>query len=151
MRIVELELAGFRGFASDIKLNIDADAVLVVAPNGQGKTSLFDAILCALTGSVPRLKCDDSKLLSLYSTSGEMHVKVKLRDPEGGLCLISRSSDGKNQRITFEYGQGQSTRAGANGKLVDALWPAALTHNEPNLNFAAALARRPSLQQACAR
>ena len=147
MRIVELELAGFRGFASDIKLNIDADAVLVVAPNGQGKTSLFDAILWALTGSVPRLKCDDSKLLSLYSTSGEMHVKVKLRDREGGLCLISRSSDGKNQRITFEYGQRQSTGAGANAKLIEALWPAALTNNEPNLNFAAVLARSVYLQQ----
>ncbi len=147
MRIVELELAGFRGFASNIKLDTDADAVLVVAPNGQGKTSLFDAILWALTGIVPRLRCDDSKLLSLYSSSGEMYVKVKLRDRDGGLCLISRSSDGKNQRLTFEYGQQHSTGVGANAKLIEALWPAALATNEPNLNVADVLARGVYLQQ----
>jgi len=146
MRIVELELAGFRGFASNINLDTDADAVLVVAPNGQGKTSLFDAILWALTGIVPRLRCDDSKLLSLYSSSGEMYVKVKLRDRDGGLCLISRSSDGKNQRLTFDY-ERHLTGVSASAKLIEALWPAAQTTNEPNLNVAEVLARSVYLQQ----
>jgi exonuclease SbcC len=147
MRIVNLELAGFRGFGNRVTLDLDADAVLVIAPNGQGKTSLFDAILWGLTGTVPRLRCDDSKLLSLYSDSGEMHVRVNLRSSNGETYSISRSSDGSRQRLTLGHGQDLATGTDATTKLLAILWPAALTTNEPSANLAAAMTRSVYLQQ----
>lgn len=66
MRIAELELSGFRGFSGTLKADLTADAVLVIAANGQGKTSLFDAILWALAGVVPRLGGVKAKLAGFY-------------------------------------------------------------------------------------
>ena len=55
MRLVSLKVAGFRGFAHPQTFGLDADAIVIVGANGQGKTSFFDAILWALCGRVPRL------------------------------------------------------------------------------------------------
>ena len=60
MRLVSLEVAGFRGFAREHEFDLDADAVIVVGANGNGKTSLFDAILWAITGRIQRLGGDAS-------------------------------------------------------------------------------------------
>ena len=45
MRLLSLEVAGFRGFAAEQIFDLDADAIVVVGSNGNGKTSLFDAVL----------------------------------------------------------------------------------------------------------
>ncbi len=66
MRLTRLSLNGFRGFPSPESFDLDADAVVVVGVNGQGKTSLFDGVLWALTGRIPRLG-DDARLVSMYS------------------------------------------------------------------------------------
>lgn len=58
MRLLSIELSGFRGFAQKREFDLDADAVVVMGTNGHGKTSLFDGILFALTGRVPRLGSD---------------------------------------------------------------------------------------------
>jgi len=55
MRLVRLEVSGFRGFPFPREFDLDADAVILVANNGIGKTSMLDAILWGLTGSIPRL------------------------------------------------------------------------------------------------
>ena len=52
MRLVQLKVNGFRGFATPYEFDLDADAVVVVGANGNGKTSLFDAILWCLSGRV---------------------------------------------------------------------------------------------------
>ena len=39
MRLVSLKIAGFRGFAHTQTFGLDADAVVIVGVNGQGKTS----------------------------------------------------------------------------------------------------------------
>jgi|HubBroStandDraft_6_1064221.scaffolds.fasta_scaffold01228_2 DNA repair exonuclease SbcCD ATPase subunit len=147
MRIVELELSGFRGFSTTIKFDLDADTVLVIAQNGQGKTSIFDAILWGLSGSVSRLGTEDSKLLSLYSTSGEMYVRLTLRDTDGSLIHLTRSFDGKQQRLMFEINKETYREVGATAKLLEALWPAALTTDDPNLSLSLALTRGVYLQQ----
>jgi DNA repair exonuclease SbcCD ATPase subunit len=131
MRIVNLELTGFRGFAKTVKLDLDANAVLVIAPNGQGKTSLFDSVLWALTGVVSRLGGADDALLSLYSSSGEMHVDLTLRGANGRIYRVSRSSDGKQQRLTFQDGQQQFVAAGATSKLLETIWAPALAMDSP--------------------
>src|SRR3954451_13530552 len=54
LRWVEIE--GFRGFNRRQRIHLDASAVIVVGPNGTGKTSFFDAVQWLLLGSLQRLE-----------------------------------------------------------------------------------------------
>jgi len=102
MRITHLEILNFRAFAGQHSLDLDADAVIVVAGNGQGKTSLFDAILWALSGAVPRLGHNDAQLRSLYADSVQIQVSIGLRSESGEAINIRRSSDGERQHLEIE-------------------------------------------------
>ncbi|WP_437874461.1 AAA family ATPase [Sorangium sp. So ce513] len=55
--LTRLELSNFRRFGPKTVLEFPAEpgAVILVAPNGTGKTSIFEAIELALTGAVRRL------------------------------------------------------------------------------------------------
>ncbi|MGH9896987.1 MAG: AAA family ATPase, partial [bacterium] len=72
---MSLELSGFRGFPQRHTLDLDADAVVVVGANGHGKTSLFDGILWALSGRIPRLNNEDARLVSMYSETGQARAE----------------------------------------------------------------------------
>jgi len=50
LRVKSLSLNRFRGFAKSIKLETDADVVLLTGPNGFGKTSVIDALCLLLNG-----------------------------------------------------------------------------------------------------
>jgi DNA repair exonuclease SbcCD ATPase subunit len=147
MRIVELELTGFRAFSRTQTLNFAADAVIVLAPNGQGKTSLFDAILWALAGRVPRLRNADEKLISLYSETGEMQVRLTLKDNSGELFHVTRSSSGHEQRLSFERGPERYQAASARARLFEVLWPGALTTADADASLSSAITRSVYLQQ----
>ena len=49
-RINSLTLKNFRGFIGEQSLDVDADIVLIQAPNGYGKSSILEALLALLTG-----------------------------------------------------------------------------------------------------
>jgi DNA repair exonuclease SbcCD ATPase subunit len=51
-----VEVEGFRGFRHRQRVLLDASAVLIVGPNGTGKTSFFDAVQWLLVGSLQRLE-----------------------------------------------------------------------------------------------
>ena len=87
MRLLSLELAGFRGFATKQIFDLNADAVIVVGANGNGKTSLFDAVLWAITGRIPRLGNDDSLLACRFSETGQTRVVLRLGLADGSLTL----------------------------------------------------------------
>ena len=126
MRITRLELNGFRGFSGSEVFDLDADAVILVGANGHGKTSLFDGIMWALTGNVPRLGKEDSQLVSLYSDSGVARVSLTMRTDSGTICHLTRSFDGEQQRLQMVW-DGQDYRdAAASTKLLENLWPEAL-------------------------
>lgn len=55
LRLIEMEIEAFRGFATAQTLPLDADVVLVSGGNGAGKTSMTDALAWVLTGSLPGL------------------------------------------------------------------------------------------------
>ena len=101
VRVRSLEISGFRAFSGQVSLNLDGDVVLVVGANGQGKTSLFDAILWAITGGMTRLEHPES-VVSLYSESGEAHVQVSLVSDDNREMLISRRHDGRSDRLHIE-------------------------------------------------
>ncbi len=53
---VWIEIEGFRGFNRRQRIDLHASAVIVVGPNGTGKTSFFDAVQWLLLGSLRRLE-----------------------------------------------------------------------------------------------
>src|SRR5690242_11252816 len=107
MRLLSIELNGFRGFPQRHAFDLDADAIVVVGANGQGKTSLFDGILWALSGRIPRLHSDDARLVSMYSETGQARVVLRLRDVStGSQFAVTRSFDGKQESVALETPQG---------------------------------------------
>ena len=84
MRLVGLEVEGFRGWVNRERIDLDAGVIIVEGANGTGKTSLCDAILWALTGEIPRLG-DEHKddIVSLYSDAGLARVRLELRSSGG--------------------------------------------------------------------
>lgn len=75
MAILEsIELSNIRRFASDVKIEIGRGATILLAPNGTGKTAVFEAIELALTGNVSRLGEDFVPLIK----DGEKVASVKL-------------------------------------------------------------------------
>jgi len=147
LRITRLEIAGFRGFANLQQVDVDADAVIVVGANGRGKTSLFDAILRALSGNVPRLGETDENIVSKYSSSGEAHVTMHLRSENGSLIRLLRSYDGAKQRLRLDIDGRVLQEDAARLRLVEEIWPEALLTSDSGAAMKAALTRSVYLQQ----
>jgi DNA repair exonuclease SbcCD ATPase subunit len=146
MRIASLELSGFRAFSSSVTLDLDADTVLVVGANGQGKTSLFDAILWASVGEIPRLGSTES-VVSLFSSSGEARVALSLKDDQEGSFRVIRRSDGKAGQLTLDVGASSLRGPQAETALLQTLWPSGLASVDPKQSLCAALERGVYLQQ----
>ena len=146
MRITSIELSGFRAFSTDRRFDLNGDIVLVVGVNGQGKTSLFDAILWAISGEISRLANPES-IVSLYSDSGEAQVKVEIVSDNGERMSVTRYHDGQNQRLTVEGEGGSHRGAEAEHELIRWLWPEGLTANEPQAALRLAIERGVYLQQ----
>lgn len=121
MRLVRLEVSGFRGFPFPREFDLDADAVILVANNGIGKTSMLDAILWGLTGSIPRLGGAPDKLKSLFSSTGQMHVGVTLRDESGTQIRVDRMYDGRTVSLSFADGGKVFRDDSASARLLQAL------------------------------
>lgn len=54
-KLNSISISNVRRFSEDVTLNISSGATIILAPNGTGKTSIFEAIELALTGAVRRL------------------------------------------------------------------------------------------------
>src|SRR5438552_3885297 len=106
MQIARIELSGFRAFAGKQTIDLDADAVIFVGPNGYGKTSLLDAIHWSLSGKIPRLGGNDEYLVSIYSPSGEAHVALELRDATGSHLTVARSFEGPKMHLRLAVDNG---------------------------------------------
>lgn len=146
MRITRLELSGFRGFTATQAFDLDADAIVIVGANGQGKTSLFDGVLWGLTGSIPRLG-DDPRPVSMYSSAGEARVEIGLEDSSGASLKVIRSSDGSRQQLRVDHGDEVTRDESARVRLLELLWPEAVHTPDGLAAFTAALTRSVYLQQ----
>ncbi len=147
MRISWLELSGFRGFPRPQTFDLDADAVVVVGANGTGKTSLFDGILWALSGRVPRLHENDARLVSMYSEAGQARVALRLVHPASGQVDITRSFDGNESRVTVTTGGREYHGPAAEGRLIELLFPFAASTSDTAEVLASVLTRSVYLQQ----
>jgi DNA repair exonuclease SbcCD ATPase subunit len=148
MRLVSLKLAGFRGFAGEASVDLDADAVILIGVNGNGKTSLLDAILWALCGRVPRLGGADENLVSRFSETGQAQVEVRLRPRDGGdLVVVTRTFSGEGSVVAVATPKETYRGPAAEAFLIAALWPEAAAATSPADALAAVLTRSTYLQQ----
>jgi DNA repair protein SbcC/Rad50 len=148
MRLLSIELTGFRGFPRRQAFDLNADAVIVIGANGNGKTSLFDGILWALSGQIPRLSTDDSALLSMYSETGQARAQLRLAQRETGSELtVTRSFDGTDTRIMVETPRGSYQGASAEAQLLDLIWRDATSAANSQKALAGVLTRSVYLQQ----
>jgi exonuclease SbcC len=151
VRLKSLTVSGFRGFPRLVEIDLDADAVIVYGANGSGKTSMFDAILWALTGSVQRLSDAPGDIVSEYSPSGEARVELEIRRDDSVMRVVRRF-DGK-QHLTVDDGRTQDDASNvasgsqAEAKLIDLLWPDARAATEPTEALSRSLTRAMYLQQ----
>jgi DNA repair exonuclease SbcCD ATPase subunit len=146
VRLKRLSVSGFRGFPAPQSFDLDADAVVIVGVNGQGKTSLFDGVLWGLTGTIPRLG-EDARLVSMYSPSGEARVEVELQSPSGTELKITRSFDGEQQQLLLDHGGSTSRDEVARVRLLEVLWPDAAHTPDSRAALTSALTRSVYLQQ----
>ncbi|MEA2634311.1 MAG: repair protein SbcC/Rad50 [Chloroflexota bacterium] len=147
MRLKSVTVQGFRAFGGSAAFDLDAEAVVIVGANGSGKTSIFDAILWALTGKVMRLGGVDAPVLSMWSESGEASVQLVLGGNGGEALEVSRAYDGVRSRMTLTVGEQQVPEALANGTLIQHLWPVGLNNADASEAIAVALTRAVYLQQ----
>lgn len=78
-----VEIEAFRGFNERQRIQLDASAVIVVGPNGTGKTSFFDAMQWLLLGSLRRLerwrvRKNDEHIVNRYRSSEVAAVEAEL-------------------------------------------------------------------------
>lgn len=146
MRITSIELAGFRAFGDEAVLDLAADAVILVGPNGSGKTSVLDGILWSLAGRVPRIDGGDESLVSMYSSTGGARVALGLRDANLE-CIARRTFDGERSGQSLRVGGQEERGPAAQARLLELLWPDAVAADEPGEALTAALTRSVYLQQ----
>ena len=146
MRVKSLKVSGFRAFGNNHSFDLDADIVLVVGVNGQGKTSLFDALLWAIIGAIPRLKGLES-VVSRYSTSGEARVEVTIVDDEGKAIDVTRQSDGLRDELLVKVDGDDYRDQQGQVQLMQNLWPEGLRANDQSMALRSALQYGVYLQQ----
>lgn len=148
MRLLSLEVAGFRGFATQQAFDLNADAVVVVGANGNGKTSLFDAVLWALSGRIPRLGSVDPLLVCRFSETGQAQVVLRLSRTDGPSPItVTRLFDGRETRVSVETPEGALRGPEAEGRLIQLIWREAATAASPAEALATVLTRSVYLQQ----
>jgi DNA repair exonuclease SbcCD ATPase subunit len=149
MRLASLEIEGFRGFARRQRLDLDADAVVVVGANGSGKTSLFDASLWALTGSLPRVEDPGGSVVSEFARSGEARVALQLVNETGERLTIVRSrlKDDDSSRLQLQVADDVLRGTKAQVELFERIWPDALSAPDGNAALSLTLTRSVYLQQ----
>jgi DNA repair exonuclease SbcCD ATPase subunit len=148
MRLLSLELAGFRGFATKQAFDLNADAVIVVGANGNGKTSLVDAVLWAIAGRIPRLGADDVPLVCKFSETGQARVSLRLGRADGSSPLtVTRVFDGARTTVSVETAEGVVRGPQAEGRLIQQIWQEAAAAANPPEALATAVTRSVYLQQ----
>jgi chromosome segregation protein len=102
MKLDFVEIAGFRGYRDTTRFELSGGFVIIVGRNGAGKSTVFDAVDFALTGSINKYTVTNAKGGGLsehiwWMGEGEApqhHVSVGFRDAEGMSHVVTRSRDG---------------------------------------------------------
>ncbi len=145
MRFKQITLDGFRAFGAATTVNLDADVVIVVGANGQGKTSLLDGLFWALTGRLTRVG-NDGALVSLYSETGGASVDLTLVDGTDEVQIVRRF-DGQRTTLMCRAGGHVLSDTEVHSRFGRLVAPSSDTQSEAIQAFGAAMARSLYLQQ----
>jgi exonuclease SbcC len=122
MRPVRLELEGFTAFREPTVVDFEgADLFAFTGPTGAGKSSLVDAIVFALYGSVPRY--DDRRLVAAAISQGSAEARVRLDFTVDGrrysaVRVVRRTKTGASTREARLEGDGGRVVAGNERELA---------------------------------
>lgn len=102
MNIDFVEIAGFRGFKSRTRVNIPRGFAVLTGRNGTGKSTVFDAIDFALTGSISKYDVRVAKGGGLEDhmwwvgdgSTSESFVSVGFVTNDGERIVVKRKRDG---------------------------------------------------------
>jgi DNA repair exonuclease SbcCD ATPase subunit len=110
-RLVSLTIENFRGIRDRQRFNLDANVVVIWGPNGTGKTTIFDAVLWLLQGSLPRLgrhtmRKNDEFIVSAYRPGARAVVEAELL-LRGRVVQLDRQGDSRSSLLTVKDGENE--------------------------------------------
>lgn len=127
----QIAIEGFRGInnaGAPLELKFHPDKVnSVFAPNGVGKSSIFEAVTYVLTGAIPKLDAlpaverGASYYLNRFHPAGLGTVSLKLRPAAGGASLtvmVTRDQNGARTVATSDGRDGSALLAEMNREFV---------------------------------
>jgi DNA repair exonuclease SbcCD ATPase subunit len=138
MRLKSIVVSGFRGFATKQAFDLSADAIVIVGSNGLGKTSLLDAIHWGMCGQLGRIAGGDSKLVSMYSPTGQARVALTLIG-RGKEITITRVFDGDVQTLQATIGDESFRETSARARVLELLWPEAASAKDGDQSLSVAI------------
>lgn len=92
-KIESLLVKNFKLFGDEFNINFNAnDLVVFDGPNGHGKTTVFDALELALTGSIRRLAIVENQqtpndVVVAHKNRGDCFVQLKISNESGSLVI----------------------------------------------------------------
>jgi len=124
-RLTRLTIENFRGIREQQSFDLNASAVLFWGPNGTGKTTLFDAMLWLLQGTIPRLarytmRKTDDYICNAYRRGQPALVEAELRI-DGRLLCVRRRGDSRESSLEVVVDDGIETSGAAAEELLQAL------------------------------
>ena len=145
MRLVSMSASGFRGFAKEVRFDLDADVILLSGPNGTGKTSFFDAILWGLTGAIERIGPNES-VVNRFAEYGDARVELGLKSHDGSELQVIRRFSGKESLIVM-HDDSRTAGAAAQSLLLSQLYPNGYSSADSLESFSRSLTRSVYLEQ----
>lgn len=140
-----MSASGFRGFAKEVKFDLDADVILLSGPNGTGKTSFFDAILWGLTGAIERIGPNES-VVNRFAEYGEARIELGLRARDGSELQVIRRFSGQESLIVTND-DSRTAGAAAQSLLLAHLYPNGHSSADSLEPFSRSLTRSVYLEQ----
>ena len=120
MRPIRLEMEGFTSFRDRTIVDFeDVDLFVLTGPTGAGKSSVIDAMIFALYGSIPRL--DDRRAVAPVISRGMLEARVRLDFAVGGkqytavrVVRATRSGGATTPEARLEDSAGNTLAGSAN-------------------------------------
>ncbi|MGO7450551.1 AAA family ATPase [Rhizobium leguminosarum] len=117
-----ITIEGFRAFGRQATIDLDADVILLHGPNGVGKTSLLDAILWALAGTIARF-AERGTPISTYAREGRARVELTISGNDGDVVLIRATDGTTDDFLRLRINDREYEQAAATQQLCNLLLP----------------------------
>jgi exonuclease SbcC len=110
IRIQQIEIENFRAYRKPQVFDIASDVTVLYGPNGFGKTSFFDAIDFAVTGSIGRLNA---------LTDGQFRKAAPYFDSDPTKSIVTLTAANSSKTLRIQRSVGSPNYATLNGERED--------------------------------